>query len=220
MSARRSSNNMMPSRTRHSVETQQLPRHIPRTRPEATSTYISQIPAMSQPSYDLVSGAPGYCVEAAPCWQTITDSFYPGNDSAYIPTSSVAPMALTHPSYWEVMPNYDIDSASTSSSSSGSSSSTKACISPPMSEAEILPSELYQTSPAHLDMDHFPYTDPWVSSTMMPPTPPTDPMFDNLDLFNTGKNEHMSFMGLPDAALPECEYLGVSKLQFSRSSLP
>ncbi|KAK5326057.1 hypothetical protein LTR70_002322 [Exophiala xenobiotica] len=40
-------------------------------------------------------------------------------------------------------------------------------------------------------------------------------MFDNLDLFNTGKNEHMSFMGLPDAALPECEYLGVSKLQFS-----
>ena len=209
MSAKRSSHNMMPSRPRHSTETQQHPRHIPRTRPEATSTYMSQNLAISQPNYDLVPGASGYCPKLAPCWPIMTESFYPGNDSAYIPTSSVAPMALTHSSYMETA-NHDIDSASTSSSSSGSPSSTKTSISPPMSEAGILQSELY--------MDQFPYTDPWVSSTMMPPTPPTEPIFDNLDLFNNGKEDSMAFMNFPDAVLPECEYLGVSKLQFSRSS--
>lgn len=220
MSTRRTSSDMVPSRTRQTVQARP-PRHIPQTRPEATSTYTLQMPAMSQPNYDLVSSAPEYGPEVAPCWQPVTEAFYPGNDGAYIPTSSVAPTDLTHSTYWEALSTYDVDSSSTSSASTGSSSSTKTCISPPLSEAEILQSELYPTAGAHLAMDHYSqYADPWVNPTMMPPTPPADPLFDNLDLFNTSKNDPMAYVTLPEPAIPECEYLGVSKLQFSRSSVP
>jgi len=127
--------------------------------------------------------------EAAPSWQTTIDANYPGNGSAYIQTSSVAPMALTHPSYWEAVPNRDINIESISS--------IEACSPHPMSEADSLSPEVYQASAAHLDTDHFSYTDPWVSSTMMPPTPPVDPMLDNTIFCNIGKNDHMSFMAFP-----------------------
>ena len=188
---------------------------MPRTRPEAASMYTLSA-ALPQSNYDYVSGAPGFAPELASCWQPLTEAYYPGNDSAYIPTSSVAPTELAHPSYWEAMAPYNVASSSTSSSSSGSSTSTKASISPRMSEVEVFQSELYPTSGTHLDMDHFPPTDPWTLPMMMPPTPPADPMFDNLDLFNTSKDDAMAFMNLPDSAYEECEYLGPSKLQFSR----
>ena len=219
-SARQPPSKMNQLRTRHSVEARH-PRHIPKCRPEATSAYTSQASAMSQRNYELVSSAPEYCSEVAPCWPPMTENFFSGNDGAYIPTSSVAPTDLTNSSYWETMSTYGVDVSSTSSSSSGSASSATTCISPPLSEVEIMQSELYQTAPAHLSMDHYPhYADPWVNPTMMPPTPPEDPLFDNLDLFNTGKNDPMAFLPLPDAALSECEYLGVSQLQFSRYSRP
>lgn len=69
--------------------------------------------------------------------------------------------------------------------------------------------DMYQVS-----VDQFGhYPDPWVNG--MPLTPPEDPMFENLDLFAPAKNEPMVFAPLPEPAT-ECEFLGVSKLQFSR----
>lgn len=215
MSARRTSPSMLPSRTRVPVEARQ-PRHMPRTRPDVSSIYTTHS-SMSQPNYGLASGAPEYTTEVDPIWQPISDAFYPGNDSSYIPTSSVAPTDLSNTSYWNTMTTYDVDSSCTSSTSSGSSSSTRTCISPPMSEAELMHADMYHTSSAHLPIDQSSqYLDPWVNPGMMPLTPPADPLFDNLELFNTGKTDPMAFVALPEAAMPECEYLGVSKLQFSR----
>ena len=217
MSSRETSPTMPPSKTRHSVKAQK-PRHIPRTGPQATSQFTSHVSPMAQPNFALASGAPEYCPELLTCWPSVTEPFYPGNDSTYIPTSSVAPTDLTNTSYLGAMANYDVDSSSTVMSS-GSSGSTKTCISPPMSEAEILYPELYRTSPAHLGIDQFSsYTDHWVHPSALPPTPPADTIFDDLDLFNTGKNDQINFATLPEPAMPECEYLGVSKLQFFRSS--
>lgn len=199
MSSKRISPTMLPTRKRTSVE---APRHIPRTVPQAPNLYTTQMPIV-QPNYATVSG-PIADFPAYPACYPYGDNFYSPNDGSYIPASAVAPMDL---SCWEV---------NTSQTSSSGSSSLKS-LSPPMSEAEMLHCDVYPTADDHLGMDQFSqYPDPWLVPGC-PPTPPPDPMFDIPDMFNTGKADLTDFNLLPDTAT-ECEYLGVSKLQFSRSS--
>lgn len=210
MSSRRSPPTMPVSRTGTSVEAQRNPRHTPRTIPQATNIYTSQLPHMAEPNYALVSAPTNYFHSAAPCLPPGDDPFFSGNDGAYIPTSAVAPMDLN---MWDLITDCPMDNTSGSSSSSGSSKS----LSPPMTEAELLQTDLYRATdfPGVDQFTHYP--DPWIPMNGFPPTPPVDPMFDIPDMFGTSKNDPMAFAALPEPAT-ECEYLGVSKLQFARSS--
>jgi len=198
------------SRTRHSRVSQ--PRHVPRIRPEATSTFTA--PLSDIDNYALVSAPQDYCSVIEPCWPSMIDTFPPGNDSAYIPAQMVNPAELMNQT-WDMMSNTDVESSYTSSS--GSSTKSTACISPPMSEAETLSAELYQPT-VHTGMDHFPsYKDTLTQTMIWPLTPPTEP-WEDVELFSSGKNDQMGFSRLPESAITECEYIGPSKLQFSRSS--
>lgn len=198
------------SRTRHSRVSQ--PRHVPRIRPEATSTFTA--PLSDIDNYALVSAPQDYCPVIESCWPSMIDTFHPGNDSAYIPAQMVNPAELMNQT-WDMMSNTDVESSYTSSS--GSSTKSTACISPPMSEAETLSAELYQPT-VHAGMDHFPsYKDTLTQPMIWPLTPPTEP-WEDVELFSSGKNDQMGFSRLPESAITECEYIGPSKLQFSRSS--
>ena len=205
MTSRRTSPTMLPSRTKTPARHQHNPRHTPRTVPQASKTFAPHMPSMTHPNYAIVTGAPELFPELASCMPDGHDAFYSGNDGSYIPTSVVAPTDL---SFMHNMGSYELDVAS----GSISGSSTKS-FSPLMTEAEILQSEVYQTANTTSGMDQFSYySDPWMQ---LPPTPPAEQMFDVSDMFSTGKND-VTFETLPDSAT-ECEYLGVSKLQFSRS---
>lgn len=193
----------MPSRTRTSVEAHQNPRYTPRTLPQATHMYTAQLP---NTNYVAVSGLQGYYDMTAPC-MSMDDAYFPGNDRSYIPTSAIAPTDLTN---WE-MADCSLDD---SSDSSGSSTESR---SPPMTGAEVLHTDVYPTADFHV-VDHFDQypIDPWIPMNGLPPTPPMDSTFDIPDMFATSKNDFIAFPPLPESAT-ECEYLGVSKLQFSRS---
>lgn len=202
--SRKPSPKMTQPRTRASAD---APRHVPRTMPQNTHIY-TQIPNMSPASYHHAPIASGN-VSMSSCIPLGDDAFYhPGNDGSYIPASNVAPTALT---FLDTITPYDIDTLSRTSSSSLSSTLP----SPPMTEAEIFQSEFYPTTDLQLGIGHFAsYPDPWVT-TAGPPTPPED-LFDMPDMFCSSKNDNMAFPTLPEPAT-ECEYLGVSALQFARS---
>ena len=190
---------MSSSRVRSSTDAS---RHPSRTMSQVSRSYIPEVPVLTQQHYRYVTSAPAQVSMMAPCLPISDNIFYPSNDGSYIPTSNVAPAALT---FLDSMTPYDMDIYSKTSPSSTSTSSTSS--SPPMSEAEMYQGEMYAVP--DLGMEPFIYTDPWV--THMPLTPPEDPMFDMPELFCTSKAD-------PNFPVTECEYLGVSKLQFSTRS--
>lgn len=209
-SIRRTTPTMDSSRTRQSRVSQ--PRHLPRIRPEATSTFTAPISDVD--NYALVSAAQDYCSVIGPCWSSMIDTFPPGNDNAYIPAQMVNPAELMNQT-WDMMSNTDVESSYTSSS--GSSTRSNPCISPPMSAAETISAELILPT-VHTGMDHFSlYKDAMAHTIIWPPTPPEEP-WEDVELFTSGKNDQMGFSRLPESAITECEYIGPSKLQFSRSS--
>lgn len=202
MSFKRTTAVMNSSRPRTSVQAIRKPRQSSRiqqgTIPPPFSNHVSS--GMIHPGFALASGSPDLYPEVSQYWPVMSDNFFSGNDSAHIPALSVAPTELTNQPYWDSTTRYDLDS---SSASSGASS--KSCISPPMSEAEMMHVDIFQSP-----VDQFAYC-----SYEMPLTPPADP-FDSMELFGNSKTDPMVFHPLPEPAT-ECEYLGVSKLQFSRS---
>ncbi|KAK5086373.1 hypothetical protein LTR05_003541 [Lithohypha guttulata] len=163
---------------------------------------------MAEPNYHVVPSASIYFPEMTSCLPVGDDTSFPGNDGSYIPTSGVAPTDLTF-----IHPLGPCDS-DTSGPSSGPLAKP---FSPPMTEAEIAQAELYHTTGIDSGMAHLScYPDQWVMQ--LPPTPPADPMFEIPDLFDTGRTDSLAFEPLPEPAT-ECEYLGVSKLQFSRAPI-
>lgn len=206
MSSRKSSSNMLPSRTRLPSAAQQKPRHIPTSLPQSTAVYTQYLSNMAEPNYHVVPSASIYFPEMTSCLPVGDDTSFPGNDGSYIPTSGVAPTDLTF-----IHPLGPCDSDTSSSSSEPLAKP----FSPPMTEAEIAQAELYHTTGIDSGMAHLScYPDQWVMQ--LPPTPPADPMFEIPDMFDTGRTDSLAFEPLPEPAT-ECEYLGVSKLQFSRS---
>lgn len=203
MSSRRTTPIMNSSRPRTSVEATRKPRHTSRTQLEPVNTSFStHYPsAMTQTSYLPAPGSPDFYSGDNQCWSMMTNSFYPGNDSAHIPTLSVAPTDLTHQPCWEAMTTYEPDMSSVSSGLS-----SKSCITPPLSQAEMLPYDVFQPSLDH-SMDQYDYYPDRYMTLPEPLTPPEDPMF---EMHTNDKNESLVF---PDT---ECEYMGVSKIQFSR----
>lgn len=182
-----------------------VPRHTPRTLPQSTHLY-TQIPNIS-PSYQYVSVAPSNMSMMSSCLPLGDDAFYPGNDGSYIPASNVAPTDLT---FLGSITPYDMDTLSRTTSSTLSNTIP----SPPLTEAEMFQNELYATTDLHLGVGQFvSYQDPWIASAG-PPTPPEDD-FDIPDMFCSNKNDVAAFSALPEPAT-ECEYLGVSSLQFAR----
>lgn len=189
---------MNSSRPRSTAEATRKSRHIPRTQHDNMPiSFPAQVSSgMTSPPFALVSGSSSFYPEVGP-W--IPDTFYSGVDCNHIPALSVAPDDLTIP-YWDPMDaGYENDSYS-------SAASAKSCISPPLAEAEMMHADVPYQSP----IDHFgPYPDRWT----MPMTPPAD--FDQ-ELFDINKND---LTGYPLVTEPvqECEFIGVSDLQFSRS---
>lgn len=221
MSIRRKSPNMPPTRTRTSVEAhKRMPRHISGTiSPTTYAAHPSYLSDMSASQFELVSGPAEFYPQVTSCWTSVTDAFYPGSDSAHIPTLSVAPGDLTHqPAFDASLDVAMMYEASSSSASSSSGSSSRSSISPPLTEAEIV-SCVSGYHPATTQPTTFPYSqypDPaWINHGM--PTPPLFP--DTMDLFDSGKDDRSMFEPLPEP-VQECEYLGVSKLQFARSGPP
>lgn len=200
MSVRRTIHTMNSSRPRTSVEATRKSRHAPRIQQDNVSRTqtIHGLSGLTHSNYALPSVSPDFYTEM-PTW---TDSFYPGTDN-HMPVFSVDPNDLTRPPYWDPLhTKYDGDLSSASSAASA-----KSCISPPMAEAQMMHADMYQ-----LPEDRFDYfPDPWLCRTM-PITPPAEPL---TDMFGNIKNDPMDF-SLPEPAT-ECEYIGVSQLQFARS---
>lgn len=196
---------MNSSRPRTSVEVIRKPRHGTRKQqepaPASFSTYFSS--GIMSDGFVLTSGPPDFYPEVSQCWPVMTEGFYSGSDSAHIPALSVAPTDLTH--HWDPMATmYDLE---LSSASSGSSS--KSSYSPPMSGAEMMPINLY-----HSPMEQYEhYPGQMATGSLTSPTEPS--LFGDLEFFSNDRNDPM-VMSLSEP-VNECEYLGVSKLQFSRS---
>lgn len=201
---------MNSSRPRTSVEASRKSRQSSRTQPDPiTTSFSSHVSSgMTQPSYVLASGSPDFYLGDNQCWSMANDHFYTGNDSAHIPTLSVAPTDLTHQPCWEGMTMFD-------SSSTSSGSTSNSCVSPPSSEIEIMPYDVYQPSVEHYE--HYAYPDRYMPDVM---TPPEDPMF---EMFGNNKNDCMPFGPFPESRNSEpeteCELLGLSKLQFAGARL-
>lgn len=217
MSTRRKPHNM-PSRTKTSMDpNMRIPRHLAGTYPQAAyATYPSYLSDVPNTHYEVVHGSTDFYPQLSTCWTPLTDNFYPGSDSAHIPALSVAPGDLSH----HPISDAGLDSISVFNASSTSSTSTessiRSSISPPMSGAEMVPCVnvcLPEVDSIPFSYSHYP--DP--SWTMMPPTPPLFP--DTMELIDSGKNDPLIYDPL-SSPIQECEYLGVSKLQFARSSHP
>lgn len=200
MSYRRTSPTMNSSRPRSSVEAARKPRHAPRLQMDTVPTsYGHHVSSdMTHASIASMSGSPDFYHEVG-SW----DSFLSGIDSNHIPALSVAPTDLTNVPYWQSMDTrYSLDSSSISSAAP-----TKTCISPPMTEAEMMHVDMLQSP-----LDSFGYWPERWGSTAMPLTPPAEDY--DMELFN----DKIDPLDLPLAEpTSECIYLGPSKLQFSRS---
>lgn len=202
MSWRRTPPIMNSSRPRTSVEASRKSRHTSRTQPEpVTTSFSSHVSSgMIQPTYTLASGSPDFYLGDNHCWSMPHDSFYPGNDSAHIPTLSVAPTELTHQPYWDGMTTLD-------SSSASSGSASNSCVSPLSTEADIA----FDVYP----VEHYEYfNDRYMPDVLTPPEDP--PMF---EMYSNNKNDYLPFGAYPDSRNSEpeteCELLGPSKLQFA-----
>lgn len=208
--SRRVSATTLPSRTRVTPDMHHKPRHTPRSQPHATMSYNLHTPAMIPPNYDLVSAAPTTYPSMAQYFPAEIASYYPPNEGSYIPTCTISPTDLGF-SHFDLSEDSGYSSALSSSSSESSKSD-----SPPMTEAEMTQA-FFAQEPYLIGSESYSCQDPWTTDIHCAPTPPPEL---ELDLFNADKGvESLAFRSLPEPALQQCEYIGVSSLQFSKSVL-